>query len=411
MTDYHVLSKVKQLIERDYPKYQLAEIIRLIVENGYVFSSQKDLFALKRTITRSEWVEAVQEVGHKHQGFIQTTAHISSSRKEYEWTLAHLLTNFGYTFSISELLLLGNPKNSSSWTVAHEMANVGHRFSISELLTLGNPPDNDGDTPGRVMAAGGFQFSFSDLMKLGNPANKNGVTIAHEQLSMYWKPRVECGKADRRKKFAMFELKQLGNPADKDGETLAHLMAYHGYNFSLSELTQLGNPKDKNGQTAAHNMAENGHRFSSDEIRVLCDPMDKRYDAIPMSMAMHGHQFSWEELLIYKDLRGSCNATIAHWMAKYGHHFSLEELLQIGNQVISYSKESLYDSRSYCNVDEEEYYRDNIDVMHNGATVAHIMAREGHRFTNSEIEALGNPKDAEGLTIADWMTKRKVGRS
>jgi hypothetical protein len=33
------------------------------------------------------------------------------------------------------------------------------------------------------------------------------------------------------------------------------------------------------------------------------------------------------------------------------------------------------------------------------------MAREGHRFTVEEIKALGNPKDARGLTIADWMAK------
>ncbi len=43
----------------------------------------------------------------------------------------------------------------------------------------------------------------------------------------------------------------------------------------------------------------------------------------------------------------------------------------------------------------------------NGATVAHIMAREGHKFKVEEIKALGNPVDAAGLTIADWMEKRE----
>ncbi len=33
------------------------------------------------------------------------------------------------------------------------------------------------------------------------------------------------------------------------------------------------------------------------------------------------------------------------------------------------------------------------------------MVRESHHFSVEEIKVLGNPKDAVGLTLADWMAR------
>jgi hypothetical protein len=50
-------------------------------------------------------------------------------------------------------------------------------------------------------------------------------------------------------------------------------------------------------------------------------------------------------------------------------------------------------------------YQNKTAILYNGATVAHIMAREGHHFSDEEIQKLGDPKDQAGLKLADWMAK------
>jgi hypothetical protein len=41
-----------------------------------------------------------------------------------------------------------------------------------------------------------------------------------------------------------------------------------------------------------------------------------------------------------------------------------------------------------------------------GASVAHIMAREGYEFSVEEILTLGNPVDLNGASLVDWMAWR-----
>ena len=135
-------------------------------------------------------------------------------------------------------------------------------------------------------------------------------------------------------------------------------------------------------------------------------------DPLPIVAARNGYHLSFQEILQLNNPSDRFSATLAHWLTFTGQKFTLEELLRLGNPSIEYDEGDFYDygydfsvEITIAQISQEEDYSKRRYILHNGATIAHIMAREGHRFTDEEIARLGNPKDKMGLTIKDWMER------
>lgn len=169
------------------------------------------------------------------------------------------------------------------------------------------------------------------------------------------------------------------------------------------------------GWYALRIMAFNGCEFTTEEIIQLGDvPKDelKKFRPISIWMAIHGHFFTFDDIIRLNNPADKYGATLAHWQARSGYRFSVDELIKLGNRRINYSKGEIfyYDLMqplllTVGDISEDEQYENMTELLHNGATIAHIMAREGYKFTDEEIEKLGNPRDAEGLSLKDWMEK------
>jgi hypothetical protein len=148
-------------------------------------------------------------------------------------------------------------------------------------------------------------------------------------------------------------------------------------------------------------------------LEIIGDTTDGYFGrTLSIEMASHGHQFSFEEVVRLKNPKDDFEATLAHWLASFGKTFSVDEIIFLGNPVIQYYEDDVYDcdvsrAMSWCinQISQEAEYESRRNLLHNGATIAHIMAREGHRFTDEEIARMGNQVDKAGLTIKDWMDK------
>ncbi len=158
-----------------------------------------------------------------------------------------------------------------------------------------------------------------------------------------------------------------------------------------------------------------GFPFTVDQILFLGDYPDATW-RIPISieLAKLGYRFTLEEILRLNNPKDTLGATLAHWLAFKGQIFTLDQILKLGNPVVEYRPDDMYpgdaawqDYLLVRDVSEAEVYAKKHFILHNGATIGHIMAREGHRFTDEEIARLGNPVDRAGLTIKDWMNRVK----
>jgi hypothetical protein len=124
------------------------------------------------------------------------------------------------------------------------------------------------------------------------------------------------------------------------------------------------------------------------------------------------YPFTYQEIMSIGNPTDSHGATLAHWRAFQGHRFTIPELLTLPEKI-SYKEDEefltheIQSSVGYwmCLSPTDAYLMKEA-VAHQGATVALIMAREGHVFTDEEIEQLHNPLDAEGKSIKDWQPKQ-----
>jgi hypothetical protein len=198
------------------------------------------------------------------------------------------------------------------------------------------------------------------------------------------------------------------------GGHLMDTITIYGYCFTFDELMEP--PLFEVREKIALNQARNGYFFSVEQILFFGDPSDADGTTISLWQAKNNYHFTLEEILKLRNPADKIGATVAHWMAFLGHSFSVNELLKIGNDRIKFVFSDLIDKNNTAyNIyfygekyrDAEDDFANKIVPFHQGATVAHIMAREGHQFTEEEIEQLGNPKDAAGLTIKDWMEQIK----
>jgi ankyrin repeat protein len=170
--------------------------------------------------------------------------------------------------------------------------------------------------------------------------------------------------------FSVDALLNIHNPASDTRWSIAHILADRGTVFSLDELLRLGNPPDLYGNTPAHVMARRGHIFPLDHLLRLGNPGNR-----------------W-------------NLTPAHWVAR-AYHFTVDDLQRLGNPAIS--SERIVYLVGDIELDSTTLYEMGVAINFPGATVAHIMAREGWRFSPQDLQRLGDPQDAEGRTISDWM--------
>jgi hypothetical protein len=200
-----------------------------------------------------------------------------------------------------------------------------------------------------------------------------------------------------------FTFEELNSFLDHRVEILCD-MAEHGFEFTIDEILKIGE-----GQRVACAMAKHGHQFTIDEILKIDNYFDPFGFSFSFWLESHFHKFSFDDLIKLGNPVDSFGASLAHWMAFQGYRFSMQELNNIGSLVISYTNNQLYEEDVIFgggyDMNENETYQQKRYILHNGATVAHIMAREGFQFTEEEIEQLGNPKDNAGLTINDWMQR------
>jgi hypothetical protein len=296
------------------------------------------------------------------------------------YTIAYALAHSGYPFSLDDLLSMKNSVTDDLYTVAHYSYN--RNFTFEEILALGNPVTRSCGTLAHIMASSGnIHFTFDQLMALGNPANKGCETIAFCQMKTQNLSKLA---PEKRKFFTFEELIQLEPPAQYKQQNLAIEQANSGFVFTPEQLIYIGDPRCFSGERLSILMAQEGYKFSINDIFKLNNPKD------------------------------AYGATIAHWMAKKGHIFNLDELLKLGNPAIHYQWNNLHsylvsitiDLATFDVPDEEKELYDDKGwgiIAHNGGTVAHIMAREHtYKFNETEIKALGDPRDIYNLSISDY---------
>ena len=219
---------------------------------------------------------------------------------------------------------------------------------------------------------------------------------------------ANCGRI-----YSIDELRKFGDNASE----IILAMARQKHYLSVDDLLKLKITSGpfrscSSGWYALRIMAFNGVEFTTDQILQLGDfPKEKLNEFLPLSiwMVIHGRFFTFDDIVRLNNPADKYGATLAHWQARSGYRFSVEELIQLGNKRIDYSEREIFNIDlvhgqviTVGNISEEEQYENMTALLHKGATVAHIMAREGHKFTDEEIEKLGNPKDAEGLSLKNW---------
>lgn len=182
--------------------------------------------------------------------------------------------------------------------------------------------------------------------------------------------------ADQNYRFSKDELKELiSNPINSYvGNTIAHKICfYSSYIFSFDEIMIMENRSNKLGQTIGHILAGKCP-FSAHQILEMRDTKDKFGDTISIIVARNGNSFSFSDIQKLGNPADFYGITLGHLsFEKTG--FSVNELIKLGNPA-----------------DKD------------GDTIAHLMAKNGHIFSDVEIDHLGNPMNNSGYTISQIMS-------
>ena len=95
-------------------------------------------------------------------------------------TKAHVMALKGHRFSVDQLIQLGDVVDSDGYTIAGTMAATGHIFSTYDILRLDNRvvETKYGNTLAHVVTRRGDEFSVDELIMFGNPLNSSGKTPA-----------------------------------------------------------------------------------------------------------------------------------------------------------------------------------------------------------------------------------------
>lgn len=199
----------------------------------------------------------------------------------------------------------------------------------------------------------------------------------------------------------------------KEELSIATRLAKENHPFPAEVIPRLSGRGRVWGYSLALLLARAGYAFTAGQLEIIGDAIDKGYGrTLSIEVAAHGHTFSFDDVVLLQNPRDQYGATLAHWLAAFGKTFTVDEIITLGNPVINYSEDVIYDydiersmSWSIKEISQDEEYKSKQNILHNGATIAHIMAREGARFSEVEIIRLGNPADYAGLKIKDWMER------
>jgi hypothetical protein len=341
--------------------------------------------------------------------FFQLTRYMN---KKDDFDAAWFLATSGYFFTLEEL----NSFIDHRLGILYKMAEHGFEFTVDEIFeidkrrrvastTAKNVQGYTTEDILKIMAKHGHEFTIEEILKIDTYFKPDDFSFSLWLVSNFHK-------------FNFDDLIKLGNPVERFGASLAHRMAEHGFEFTLDEIFEIDKRRSvacttvKNVQRYTTEdilkiMAKHGHEFTIEEILKIDQYFEPDDFTFSLWLVSNFHKFNFDDLIKLGNPEDRFGASLAHWMAFNGYRFSLQELNIIGSLVISYTKKHLCEEDiifgGWYDLNENETYQQKRYILHNGATVAHIMAREGYQFTDEEIEQLGNPKDSAGLTIKDWM--------
>lgn len=212
--------------------------------------------------------------------------------------------------------------------------------------------------------------------------------------------------------------KANNTPLSKDPYVIRELILR---GLSAKEIIELGNPRDKYKICLLERSLREGYKYTFTEILDICKATVGLSFAKQQKLAIEmlfwaawlEYPFTYQEIMSIGNPIDEHGATLAHWRAFHGHHFTIPELLTLPEKI-SYKEDDVFVTHEiqgsigyWMCLSPAEAYSEKEAVAHQGATVAHIMAREGYAFTDEEIEQLHNPLDADGKSIKDWQPKQK----
>lgn len=386
---------IENLLAGVYPEEKSDLIIRYIVQSGCQFSP--DNFS-----------RLLRSIGDFREN---TFAHIFASRE--------------YEFSISDLLVLGNPKNNYGWTVAQEMAKNGHRFSESEIDALGDSVPKDVNTLSFLMKD--YQerltttYEWSNIVlklvfKDGKPLFTDGDRIGRHLCLDFCEYGYDY-HLDVQNRFRIY-LKQT----DDSGSNWSAIMTmnkvldkrrYLYEQIKVEELVKTLNEAIRNGQEL--DFSEQGKQFHQldENLCLLIVFNDTRLDNLLIQTDFFTNRekmpklvelmFSCEddgftEVLDGMDTRKFMkkrhNLRLSSIMPLGGYRFTVAEIEALGYSETNYSILNIPIS-----VDEiNQLPKDSLDL-----SLWDYMAWRGYPFTVEEIIRLGNPRNVLGLTLAENM--------
>lgn len=183
------------------------------------------------------------------------------------------------------------------------------------------------------------------------------------------------------------EIISMGDPLNIDGIPLSsHIVQTGLHMFTFEDVEKLGNPTDKYDSTLAHHMARRHFPFTVEQIEKLGNPVDRyKYTLAHICIGCQGAKFySFEDILRLKNPPNLRGVTLAHEIiraAPFQNLFTVEQLVELNNPADD-----------------------------SGETLAHDMINHGNRvFNEQEIDLLGDPKNAKGISISTLIEWRTTG--
>lgn len=165
---------------------------------------------------------------HEHIGHNLNELYDSKRPKVFNGEFVFKLSRLPHNETMKAIMALGNPMSNEGETLAHALTRyTQQKFSVDELLLLGDPRDSFGRTVSLSMALFGDSFSLEEIMVLGNPSDKNGNTIAHNM-------------ARKKNYLPISDILFLKNPRNNLGKQVTDNMDMSGYEFTYEEKVMFG---------------------------------------------------------------------------------------------------------------------------------------------------------------------------
>lgn len=177
---------------------------------------------------------------------------------DQDFIRSHSLEQFD---QIKKMMIL---KDVNGTTIAHVLADKGYPFTIEQLIEIGDPKTDTGDSVSLWMAGENtHDFTFDEIMRLGNPINENNDddTIGFEMTA-------------HGKMYTLEQILTLEKGVRNENKRMAINMINHRHVFSNDEIEQLiesGYPRE-DIQIAQYKM-----NMLLEQMRLEAEELDMRY--------------------------------------------------------------------------------------------------------------------------------------